>query len=170
MTLEGLNDDFRDLLVELADAGVEFVIVGAFALAFHGAPRASGDIDIFVRPTHENAERIVAALVRFGAPLTSAGIDQEDFARPGMVYQIGLPPRRIDLLTEISGVSFEEAWASREAAEIEALVRAAIPTVIVTSGGYTRRSHELVAELAPSAVDQLRAPTPGIADRPSRMP
>jgi len=57
MTLEGLNDDFRDLLLELADAGVEFVIVGAFALAFHGAPRASGDIDIFVRPTRENAER-----------------------------------------------------------------------------------------------------------------
>jgi predicted nucleotidyltransferase len=119
MTLEGLNDDFRDLLLELADAGVEFVIVGAFALAFHGAPRASGDIDIFVRPTRENAERIVAALVRFGAPLTSAGISHEDFARPGMVYQIGLPPRRIDLLTEISGVSFEEAWASREAAEID---------------------------------------------------
>jgi hypothetical protein len=64
MTLEGLNDDFRDLLLELADAHVEFVIVGAFALAFHGAPRASGDIDIFVRPTRENAERIVAALGR----------------------------------------------------------------------------------------------------------
>jgi hypothetical protein len=119
MTLEGLNDDFRDLLLELAEAGVEFVIVGAFALAFHGAPRASGDIDIFVRPTRENAERIMKALVRFGAPLASAGINQEDFARPGMVYQIGLPPRRIDLLTEISGVSFEEAWGSREAAEID---------------------------------------------------
>lgn len=119
MTLEGLNDDFRDLLLELADARVEFVIVGAFALAFHGAPRASGDIDIFVRPTRENAERIVAALVRFGAPLTSAGISPEDFAQPGMVYQVGLPPRRIDLLTEISGVSFEEAWASREGAEID---------------------------------------------------
>jgi predicted nucleotidyltransferase len=119
MTLEGLNDDFRDLLVELADAGVEFVIVGEFAHAFHGAPRASGDIDIFVRPTRDNAERIVEALVQFGALLASAGINQEDFARPGMVYQIGLPPRRIDLLTEISGVSFEEAWDSREAAEID---------------------------------------------------
>jgi predicted nucleotidyltransferase len=119
MTLEGLNDDFRDLLVELADAGVEFVIVGAFALAFHGAPRASGDIDLFVRPTRENAGRLLEALARFGAPLASAGVSQDDFVRPGMVYQIGLPPRRIDLLTEISGVAFEEAWASREAAEVD---------------------------------------------------
>jgi len=119
MTLEGLNDDFRDLLVELADTGAEFLIVGALALAFHGAPRASGDIDILVRPTGENARRVMEALVRFGAPLASAGIEQDDFAQPGMVYQIGLPPRRIDLLTEISGVSFEEAWATREAAEVD---------------------------------------------------
>jgi hypothetical protein len=118
MTLEGLNEDFRDLLVLLADAAVEFVIVGAYALAFHGAPRASGDIDLFVRPTPENASRLVTALARFGAPLESAGVTATDFAQPGTVYQIGLPPRRIDLLTEISGVTFDEAWASRVAAEV----------------------------------------------------
>jgi predicted nucleotidyltransferase len=119
MTLEGLNEDFRDLLVLLADGGVEFVIVGAYALAFHGAPRASGDIDLFVRPSPVNAQRVFDALVRFGAPLESAGVTADDFAQPGAVYQIGLPPRRIDLLTEISGLSFDEAWASRITAEVE---------------------------------------------------
>jgi predicted nucleotidyltransferase len=119
MTLEGLNDDFRDVLVLLADAGVEFVIVGAYALAFHGAPRASGDIDVFVRPSPLNAQRVFDVLVRFGAPLQSGGVTAADFAQAGAVYQIGLPPRRIDLLTEISGVTFDQAWASRIAAELE---------------------------------------------------
>src|SRR6266545_367431 len=98
MTLEGLHEDFRDLLVLFADAGVEFVIVGAYALAFHGAPRASGDIDLFVRPSAANARRVFAALGRFGAPLESSGVAAADFAQPGAVYQIGLPPRRIDVL------------------------------------------------------------------------
>ena len=119
MTLEGLHEDFRDLLVLFADAGVEFVIVGAYALAFHGAPRASGDIDLFVRPSLANAQRVFDALARFGAPLESAGVTAGDFAQPGAVYQIGLPPRRIDVLTEISGVTFDEAWTSRVAGEVE---------------------------------------------------
>jgi hypothetical protein len=119
MTLEGLNDDFRDLLILFADAGVEFVIVGAYAVAFHGAPRASGDIDVFIRPSLENAERVFGALARFGAPVQSAGATPTDFAQPGLVYQIGLPPRRIDVLTQISGVTFEEAWASRVVAEVD---------------------------------------------------
>ncbi len=119
MTLEGLNEDFQDLLLLFADAGVEFVIVGAYALAFHGAPRASGDIDLFVRPSLVNAQRVFQALARFGAPLESAGVTAADFAQPGAVYQIGLPPRRIDVLTEISGVTFDEAWASRVVGEVE---------------------------------------------------
>lgn len=119
MTLEGLNEDFRDLLVLLADGGVEFVIVGAYALAFHGAPRASGDIDLFVRPSLPNAQRVFDVLARFGAPLESAGVTAADFAQPGAVCQIGLPPRRIDVLTEISGLTFDEAWASRITAEVE---------------------------------------------------
>lgn len=119
MTLEGLNEDFRDLLVHFVDASVEFVVVGAYALAFHGAPRASGDIDVFVRPSAANARRVADALRRFGAPLTSAGVTDADFAKPGAVYQIGLPPRRIDIMTEISGVTFDETWASRVTAEVE---------------------------------------------------
>jgi hypothetical protein len=119
MTLEGLNDDFRDAVVQFADAGVEFVIVGAFALAFHGAPRASGDIDLYVRPSDENAARVYAALLRFGAPLPAHGVVAADFAREGTVYQIGLPPRRIDVLTQISGVTFDDAWASRTDVDLE---------------------------------------------------
>lgn len=119
MTLEGLNEDFRDLLVVFAEAGVEFVIVGAYALALHGAPRASGDIDLFVRPSTSNAQRVVNGLTRFGAPLESSGVTAADFVQPGAVYQIGIPPRRIDLMTQISGVSFDEAWASRVTAEVD---------------------------------------------------
>ena len=119
MTLEGLHEDFRDLLVLFADGNVDFVIVGAYALAFHGAPRASGDIDVFIRPTLVNADRVFAALARFGAPLESAGVTAADFARAGTVYQIGLPPRRIDIMTEISGVTFDEAWESRVSAEVD---------------------------------------------------
>lgn len=119
MTLEGLNEDFRDVVVQLADAQVEFVIVGAFALAFHGAPRASGDIDVFVRPSVDNAARVYDALIQFGAPLPAHGVVPGDFATPGSVYQIGLPPRRIDVLTQISGVDFEEAWASRVPVNVE---------------------------------------------------
>lgn len=119
MTLEGLNEDFRDFLVLLADGGVDFVIVGAYALAFHGAPRASGDIDLFVRPTPANAQRVFDALAGFGAPLEAAGVTAADFTQPGAVYQIGLPPRRIDVLTAISGLTFDEAWASRITAEID---------------------------------------------------
>jgi hypothetical protein len=113
MTLEGLNEDFRDILVQFAEGGVDFLIVGAYALGFHGAPRASGDIDLLVRPTPDNAARVVSALLDFGAPLSAHNVSAADFARPGTVYQIGLPPRRIDILTEITGVGFEEAWASR---------------------------------------------------------
>jgi len=117
--LDGLNEDFRDVVTLFADAGVEFVIVGAYALGFHGAPRASGDIDLFVRPSAENAERVFAALTKFGAPLAAHGVIANDFAQPGNVYQVGLPPRRIDVLTQISGVSFDEAWSSRVTADVE---------------------------------------------------
>lgn len=118
MTIDGLNDDFRDLLVLLADGNVDFVVVGAYAVAFHGAPRMSGDIDLFVRPTADNSARLHEALRRFGAPLSAAGITPTDFSTPGLVYQIGLPPRRIDILTELSGVTFDEVWTSRSSAEL----------------------------------------------------
>ena len=108
-----MSDDFRDLLAALVAAGVRFVVVGAHALAAHGVPRVTGDLDILIEPTPENARRVRAALAAFGAPLETLGVHQGDLITPGLVTQIGLPPFRIDILTSISGVSFEEAWADR---------------------------------------------------------
>lgn len=109
----GLNSDFLDLLEAFSEARVEFLVVGAHALAVHGIPRATGGLDVWVRPSPENAERVLAALRVFGAPIARHGVTETDFARAGTVYQLGLPPRRIDVLTHISGVDFEEAWAGR---------------------------------------------------------
>lgn len=119
ITLRGLNDDFRDLLTAFAHERVEFLVIGAYALALHGFPRATGDLDVLVRPTAENASRVWRALHRFGAPLDAGGVQEADFATPGLVYQIGLPPRRIDVLTEITGVSFDAAWQTRERADLD---------------------------------------------------
>lgn len=113
------NDDFRDLVAELESARAEVVIVGAHALAVHGVPRATGDLDVLVRPTVDNAHRVLQALRCFGAPVDEHRLSVEDLTRTGTVYQVGLPPRRIDLLTEISGVSFDEAWQTRMEVEIE---------------------------------------------------
>ena len=111
-------EDFVDLRRCLNDQRCEFLVVGAYALAIHGAPRATGDIDVFVRPTGDNAPRVMLALQAFGAPLALHGIAESDFSTPGVVYQLGLPPRRIDLLTQISGVSFDEANADAVAGKI----------------------------------------------------
>ena len=102
-------EDFVDIARCLREEQCAFVIVGAHALAAHGVARATGDIDIFVRPDPDNAERLMRALQRFGAPVAAHGVSARDFVVPGTVYQLGLPPRRIDLLTQISGVTFEEA-------------------------------------------------------------
>lgn len=112
-TLDALNEDFRDVVLALCDARAEFLVVGAYAVSFHGHPRATGDLDLWIRPTPENAQRVFAALQSFGAPVGSLGITPEDLSRPDMVCQFGQPPRRIDLLTSISGVEFDVAWTHR---------------------------------------------------------
>lgn len=117
----GLNPDFLDLLAAFSRASVEFIVVGAHALAANGVVRATGDLDVWVRPSSENAVRVVAALRDFGAPLVQHGIAEEDFARGGTVYQMGLPPRRIDVLTQISGVEFDEAWVERRSILIDGM-------------------------------------------------
>jgi hypothetical protein len=106
-----MNPDFTDLLRSFVAADVRFLVVGAYALALHGRPRATGDLDIWVEATPENARRVIEALATFGAPL--AEVSEADFAREGIVYQIGLPPRRIDILTELTGITFLEAWPER---------------------------------------------------------
>ena len=106
-----MNQDFLDLLRAFAAHEVRFLIVGAYALALHGRPRATGDLDVWVEATPENASRVFAALADFGAPLTDLTVD--DFSRRGIVFQIGLPPARIDVLTDLSGLQFGEAWSER---------------------------------------------------------
>lgn len=106
-----MNPDFRDMLSALSEAGAEFLVVGAYALAAHGLPRATGDLDVWVKPDAENARRVRRALQRFGASLVD--LAAEDLERPGVVMQIGVAPVRIDLLTGIDGVSFDEAWPAR---------------------------------------------------------
>lgn len=107
-----MNEDFLDMLRALQAAGARYLIVGAHALAGHGIPRATGDLDIWVEATAANAARIWQALTNFGAPIEGLGIEQRDFIEPGMVVQVGLPPRRIDLMTSITGIEFDAAWAT----------------------------------------------------------
>lgn len=114
-----LNPDYRDMLSALSEEGAEFLVVGALALAAHGLPRATGDIDIWVRASQANAERVWRALRRFGAP--TRDLAPEDLAAPDVVFQIGVAPRRIDLLTSIDGVTFDEAWPERMIVELEGL-------------------------------------------------
>jgi hypothetical protein len=106
-----VSPDFRDLLSEFNAHGVEYLVVGAYALAAHGRVRATGDLDVWVRPEAANAKRVIAALQAFGAPL--GDLTEADLSRPGTVFQIGVAPLRIDVLTAIDGVEFEEAWRSR---------------------------------------------------------
>ena len=106
-----MNPDFVEMLYELSAAGAEFLVVGAHALAAHGYPRATGKLDIWVRADATNAPRVLEALKRFGAPLFDLTL--EDLSKPGTVFQIGTAPARIDILTGVSGISFEEAWPRR---------------------------------------------------------
>jgi hypothetical protein len=113
----GVNLNFVEMLCALSDAGAEYLIIGAHALAAHHQPRATKDLDIWVRPSRENAERVRSAIENFGMPIENISID--DLSRPGLILQFGFPPQRIDLVTSISGVTFDEAWPRRIAVDIE---------------------------------------------------
>lgn len=106
-----VNRDFRDLFAALNDAGAEYLVVGAHAVAFYAEPRFTKDLDVWVGATPDNAPRVFTALQTFGAPL--AGVSEADFAQPGVVLQIGVAPNRIDFSTQIDGVAFESAWPHR---------------------------------------------------------
>lgn len=112
-----LNPDFRDILSELSAAKADYLLVGAYAMAFHGCPRATGDLDIWIRPGPANADRVLAALRAFGAPMES--FTRDELARPDWVFQLGIVPRRIDLITGVSGLTFDEAWPLRQSASVD---------------------------------------------------
>jgi hypothetical protein len=114
-----VNEDYRDILLALSRHSARFLVVGAHALAAHGYPRSTVDLDIWIEATPENAQRVWRALADFGAPLTDLGIRETDLTRPDVVAQFGLPPNRIDLLTAVSGLTFNGAWPNRLEAEVE---------------------------------------------------
>ena len=114
-----LNKDYKEMLQCLLEENVRFLLVGAYAVAVHGFPRATKDIDFFVWATPENAANLMRALAKFGAPLDD--ISESDFSSEGIVFQIGNSPRRIDIITNISGIKFEQAYANRKAILIEGI-------------------------------------------------
>lgn len=116
-----MNPDFVDFLSALLASGARFLVVGAHALAVHGVPRATGDIDIWIDRTPKNVQRVWRAMADFGVPATALGVHAADLEAPDTVVQIGLPPRRIDLLTDVTGLEFEASWAARVVHVIDAL-------------------------------------------------
>ena len=115
-----LNPDYRDILSIFNEEKVEYLVIGAYALAAHGLPRATGDIDLWINRDERNADRVWRSLVKFGAPLSE--LEKSDFSSPGIVYQIGVAPNRIDILTSIDGVEFDDAWRQRVEVNIEGLL------------------------------------------------
>jgi hypothetical protein len=113
------NEDYRDMLQNLSDHNVRFLVVGAYAMGLYGYPRATGDFDIWVEPSSENSKNVHAALESFGAPLHD--IRPDTFTESGIVFQIGVTPRRIDILTAIDGVEFKEAYKKKMEMKIEDL-------------------------------------------------
>lgn len=114
-----LEEDLREFVALLNALDVRYVIVGAFAVAYHGYPRFTGDIDIFVERSHENARRLLDAIEQFG--FGELNISAEDFSHEDQVIQLGVAPCRIDLLTFLSGVNFQEVWATRKYGELDGL-------------------------------------------------
>jgi hypothetical protein len=110
------NSDFEEMLLAFNAANVKYLVIGAFALAAYARPRATGDIDLWVETSAVNARRVFRALASFGAPLE--GISETTFTEPNLVFQMGIAPVRIDILTSIDGVSFDDAWPNRTASTI----------------------------------------------------
>ena len=106
-----MNPDFRDLLATFNARNVEYLVVGGYAVAAHGYVRATKDLDVWVKPEPGNAAHVLEALQEFGAPLHDLTVD--DLARPGLIFQIGVPPVRIDIITRVAGLDFSAAWSDR---------------------------------------------------------
>lgn len=119
LNASALPTDFRDLLIALSDADAEFVVVGGYAVAAHGYVRATEDLDVLVRPSQENASKVFRALADFGAPVAAHGVTEGLFAKPGYGYRMGIKPNLIELLTEIDGVSFDDAIRDHRAVSVE---------------------------------------------------
>lgn len=146
-----LNDDYKEMLQCLTGEKVKFLLVGAYAVAAYGYPRATKDIDIFVRAAPDNASALMRALTRFGAPLSD--ISAADFSTEGAVFQIGNNPRRIDILTRITGVDFQQAYERRQIVTLEGMT---VPVIsredLITNKRATGRMQDL------ADVERLESP------------
>ena len=138
-----MNRDFSDMLSALSAEGVEYLLIGAYAMAVHGVPRATGDIDVWVRPSPANADRVLRALARFGAPL--GDLRAADLATEGAVFQVGVAPIRIDIITAVDGIAFDDAWPNRVTSTLAGLT---IPVIgredLIRNERATGRSQDRV--------------------------
>lgn len=145
-----LNKDYKEMLQCLLEENVKFLLVGAYALAVHGFPRATKDIDFFVWATPENAAHLMRALARFGAPMHD--ISEADFSSEGVIFQIGSSPRRIDIVTKIDGVTFEQAYARRKPVIVEGME---VPVISLEDLIVNKRASGRLQDLAD--VEKLEA-------------
>lgn len=137
-----LNEDYRDMLRILSEEKVDFLLVGAYALAAHGYLRATMDIDLWVMPSPQNAEAVLTALQRFGAPLHE--VTHRDFEEKGTVFQIGIAPRRIDILTSLTGLEFNEVYARSTVVNVDGIdVRIPLVEDLITNKRSTGRTRDL---------------------------
>jgi hypothetical protein len=151
-----LNEDYKDMLRCLADENVRFLLVGAYAMAVHGFPRATMDIDLWVMPSPENGAAVLRALRKFGAPLH--GLSMADLQKSGTIFQIGVAPRRIDIITGVSGLDFDKAYGHSVAANIEGIP---IRTLSVEDLIRNKRASGRTKDLADvEALEFLKAPKP----------
>jgi len=157
-----LNEDYKDMLHALSEEKARFLLVGAYALAAHGYPRATMDIDIWVMPSPHNADAVLRALHRFGAPLHN--LTKEDLQRDGTVFQIGVAPRRIDIITAASGLQFEETYQRSLSVNIEG-IEVHIPSIddLICNKKASGRTRDLADA---EALESLRSSEP--PDQPDR--
>jgi len=153
-----LNEDYRDILHALSDENVRFILVGAYALAAHGYPRATMDIDIWVMPTPDNAEAVLRALRSFGAPLHN--LTKKDLEEDGTIFQIGVAPRRIDIITAATGLQFEQAYQNSVLVNIDG-IDIHIPSIddLIINKRATGRTKDLADA---EALELLKTPNNGI--------
>jgi hypothetical protein len=137
-----LNKDYKDMLRALSDEKVKFLLIGAYALAFHGYPRATMDIDIWIMPSPENADAVLRALQRFGSPLQN--LTKKDLMQDGTIFQIGVAPRRIDIITSASGLQFEETFRNSKPVKFEE-IEVRIPSIddLIINKKATGRTKDL---------------------------
>jgi hypothetical protein len=153
-----LNEDYREILQALFDEKVKFILVGAYALAAHGYPRATMDIDIWVMPSPDNAEAVLRALRSFGAPLQN--LTKKDLEEDGTVFQIGVAPRRIDIITAATGLNFEHTYKNSLLVNIDG-IDVHIPSIadLIINKRATGRTKDLADA---EALEFLKTPNNGI--------